>query len=1253
MKHHGRARAFDPSEPRDESGKWTDAGGGDRDSMGDSGSASDYGLVPGDAGKFKALKGEWAQVNNDLLAHVDNPDGPESRAALDKLETIVKEIHGLHADPGGPEGIGLPGGPRDVTIVGAGPGGLAASINGAAEGLDTLVVEANVVAGGQAKYSSRIENFPGFPIGVTGERLTKNMFDQAGRLGAESKLGVRVTGMTYDKSTGLKHITLSNGEQFDSRAVILAGGLEFRRLSFPGSDGSGVIVGDGKALARAAAGGPIVVVGGSNGAAQAALGAASNSTHVYLLARSPIVESMSDYQIEALRNNPKVTVIENDQIAKLWRNDHGDPEKVETKSGKTFPAKAIGIFAGSVPETKWLPPEIGRDKTGRLQTNQDLETQLPGVYAIGDMRVGAAGRVGVAVGEGQLALRQANSFLDKQRPKAAGAPAKAFRSRQPQTKAAATSASLISSLFDLDRTNPWFGQTVEGVPPLKPKSNSRKRWERAMPMKPRKDESKDDFMSRCVPDMMGDGKREQDQAVAACMTIWRDKDKSLELSSRDNGDDEDDSTPDDFDDIGEWMDVCQNDQGRDQDDCRQEWDESRAARAERTRAIAAGEVVMKTNASEVSADKEFVLSDESVDRMGDIIMSDGWDVGNFKNNPIALFNHNPNFVIGMWSNIRVGEKKLKAKLQLAPMGTSKRIDEIRKLVDAGILKATSVGFRPLDYEQLDKKNPFSGSKFIKQELVETSLVSVPANPNALAVAKSLNVSSDTLDMVFAKHGNRDRVVRRSFNAKHGKNSQNGKGSAMSLAQRITDLQTYIGVKAAELEAHLATMDDTNVKDADVEKSNLLNQQLASARKQHATLLEAEKNVGGESVVTGNSGGTTRSLTVMTGIPDDNNKRSSLGAPIIIKPPKKDWSSLDLIVHAGVITTASKIWNVSPEAARLKIYGDDEPTKAVHDWLTRAASAPAMTTVTGWAAELVQQVYTDMMALLMPKSVYPRLAAKGLQLTFGRAGRIIVPTRSRTPTLAGSFVGEGMAIPVRQGAFTSQTFTPKKLAVITVWTREMDEHSIPAIEGVLREAVQEDTAVAIDSVLLDANPATTIRPAGLLNTIVALTPTAITGGSLAAIVGDIKGLLGGLTTATFGNVRAPVLLMNPVDLLSASLVTAPNTGIFPFRDEIARGTFANIPFIDSATVPAKTMILVDAADFVSITGDTMRFEISDQATLHMEDTTPLDLVTGSPGTVASPQRSLFQTDSLALRMILPMNWGLRRTGVVAVVTGVTW
>jgi HK97 family phage major capsid protein len=246
----------------------------------------------------------------------------------------------------------------------------------------------------------------------------------------------------------------------------------------------------------------------------------------------------------------------------------------------------------------------------------------------------------------------------------------------------------------------------------------------------------------------------------------------------------------------------------------------------------------------------------------------------------------------------------------------------------------------------------------------------------------------------------------------------------------------------------------------------------------------------------------------------------------------------------------------------------------------------------------------------------------------------------------------MPIPVRQGLFTSQTLIPKKMAVITTWTKEIDEHSVPAIEGLLRAAIGEDTAISLDSVLLDANAATLVRPAGLLNGVAGLTPTA--GGGFNAAVGDIKQLTGALITGTAGNVRNPVWIMNPQQVNSLGLVAMPGVGVFPFRAELAAGNLGGWPVIDSGTVPLGTVITVDAADFVSVTGDGPRFEISDQATLHMEDTAPSDISTsGTPAVVAFPVKSMFQTDSLALRLILPINWTVRRPGTVAWVAGVTW
>jgi len=225
-------------------------------------------------------------------------------------------------------------------------------------------------------------------------------------------------------------------------------------------------------------------------------------------------------------------------------------------------------------------------------------------------------------------------------------------------------------------------------------------------------------------------------------------------------------------------------------------------------------------------------------------------------------------------------------------------------------------------------------------------------------------------------------------------------------------------------------------------------------------------------------------------------------------------------------------------------------------------------------------------------------------------------------------------------------------VITTWTREIDEHSVPAIEGLLRNAIQEDTAISLDAVLIDANPATAVRPPGILNGVSALTATA--GGGFNALVGDIKQLSGALLTGTYGNVRSPAWLMNPQQVNSAGLTPMPGMGAFPFRQEIDAGRLSGWPIIDSGHVPLGTVIVIDAADFVSVGGDGPRFEISDQATLHMEDSNPQDIgIAGTPATVAAPAKNMFQTDSLALRLILPINWTIRRTGVVAWTSGVTW
>ena len=360
---------------------------------------------------------------------------------------------------------------------------------------------------------------------------------------------------------------------------------------------------------------------------------------------------------------------------------------------------------------------------------------------------------------------------------------------------------------------------------------------------------------------------------------------------------------------------------------------------------------------------------------------------------------------------------------------------------------------------------------------------------------------------------------------------------------------------------------------------------------------------------------------------------------------------DLLIRSAVCRVLAHVEKVSPVDVMSARYGEDENIKTMLDVVNKAAAAPATTTTTGWAAELVQTATLDFLDSLMPMSVYPGLRDRGGRFTFGRNGIVSIPTRNTANSVAGSFVAQGAPIPVRQGAFTSTTLTPKKMAVITTFTREIAEHSTPAIEGVLRQAIQDDTSIAIDTVLLDNIAASTTRPAGLKNGVTAVTATA--GGGFAALVADAKALVGALIATTGGNLRAPVWIMNPAQALAISL-TQNAGGDFAFAADINAGRFLGYPVIQSATVISGNLFLVDAADFFSATGDEPRFDVSDQAMLHMEDTTPVQIGTaGTPNVVAAPVRSMFQTDSIALRMIMDMNWALRRTGVVAFTTGVTW
>src|SRR4051812_24846991 len=382
-----------------------------------------------------------------------------------------------------------------------------------------------------------------------------------------------------------------------------------------------------------------------------------------------------------------------------------------------------------------------------------------------------------------------------------------------------------------------------------------------MPMKPRKDESQDDFMGRCVPDMMGqDGgtKRPQDQAVAACMTMFRERDKQI------------DCTPNDDEDFNDFMDRCVDDEGNDVDECQLSWTENRKTQQVATK-NGNGRIIRKEHA-EPAVNMEFVLSDETVDRMNDIVMSTGWVLDDFLKNPIALFNHNSNFPIGTWSDVAVKNGQLRGRLNLLKEGKSARVDEIRALIEAGILKATSVGFAPLEHEPMKSGDPFGGSRYKRQALVETSVVSVPANPNAISLAKSLKISDDTFKLAFAKTGSRGaHEVGRRLTGKPAETSRI-ESKSMSLAQRITDSQSRIVVLRDKLTEHLKAVDDSNVSDGELEITQDFNAKIEQEEKGLAALKDSEKRLALTAV---NNGGDTNGSAAAA--------RSSAVRPFGIKP----------------------------------------------------------------------------------------------------------------------------------------------------------------------------------------------------------------------------------------------------------------------------------------------------------------------------------------------------------------------------------
>jgi thioredoxin reductase (NADPH) len=324
----------------------------------------------------------------------------------------------------------------DLAIVGGGPAGLAAAVYGASEGLHTVIVEREA-PGGQAGMSSRIENYLGFPSGLSGGDLARRAVVQARRFGVEILAPQTVVNMRAEGPYRI--IKLADDSEISCHTLMIATGVQWRRLEAPGVDrlqGAGVYYGGGTTEALSCKGEKVYVVGGANSAGQAAMNFSKYAERVVILVRGDsLSNTMSQYLIDQIKETPNIQLWTHASVAEVHGDTHLEEISVlcsDTNTVERVPASSVFIFIGALPRTDWLGDAVERDERGFILTGPDLkqvgerpkkwtldrdpfllETNIPGVFAVGDVRHGSVKRVASGVGEGSVAVQFIHQYLSK------------------------------------------------------------------------------------------------------------------------------------------------------------------------------------------------------------------------------------------------------------------------------------------------------------------------------------------------------------------------------------------------------------------------------------------------------------------------------------------------------------------------------------------------------------------------------------------------------------------------------------------------------------------------------------------------------------------------------------------------------------------------------------------------------------------------------------------------------------------------
>lgn len=635
---------------------------------------------------------------------------------------------------------------------------------------------------------------------------------------------------------------------------------------------------------------------------------------------------------------------------------------------------------------------------------------------------------------------------------------------------------------------------------------------------------------------------------------------------------------------------------------------------------------------------DFILSTPTRDSYGDVVKAP-WNLTRFKANPIALWMHDAERPIGRWENVRMDGDNLVGTLVLAARGTCDEIDELWSLIEQGILKAVSVGFRPGKAEPIDPKNPWDGYVLSDNELIECSLVSIPANAEALL--RSLSHSPAHVRRYFAPEsgqcvgGSACAVLQASKTRVSEKptvrSTSTSIGTRMTLSDKIKAKQADLNSLQDQIEQITDSIDGAGAL-SEVQQLQL--DELA---------LRVEKATGDLETLTR----TEAALAKKAGspaAPKDERKAPSIQ---LIESKPKGQRALQTI---AAIVKAQGLRSDPVQVAR-DYYRDQSDI----EMLVRAATGPADTSDSTWASKLIQETWSGFVELLRDSAVQPRVP--GLRVNFSNT--LNIPVQNGRGALAAGFIAENGAIPVKEGSIGTTSLAPKKLAVISAYTKELARRSMPSIEAIVRQQILDDTAEALDTAFLSSTARSSTAPAGLRDTtetgsdnINAVTnvATGAHGCTVAEIITDTSAVL---TRVWAIRAKSGVWIMNPAQRLALEDKQEASTGFFVFRDEVSQGRFRGYPIIESTNVTAGIVAFV-ADNAMGFGSELMpAFEMSDSATLHFEGASPSAIsAAATPNTVAAPVISLFQQDLFAIKMVMSLDWRILRQAGVQVLTAAT-